>query len=88
MKNVFFAIAVLLFLFGCTQKKLDLNDVDRELKLDNKTLIYDMKMQDISKPLEIKVSKFSVFPFISETNFKSLLSPPKLCIMPLPNTGF
>jgi hypothetical protein len=78
MKNVFFAIAVLLFLFGCTQKKLDLNDVDRELKLDNKTLIYDMKMQDISKPLEIKVSKFSVFPFISETpksDFKGHYSP-------------
>ena len=67
MKKIFFGIVIVISLIGCSQKKLDISDVEKELEVKNKTLIYDIKMQDITQSLESSMSKFSKFPFISET---------------------
>ncbi len=78
MKKLFIGIMVVWLLLGCSQKKLNIDDVEKELKSENKTLIYDIKMKDISKELESSVSRFSIFPFSSQkikNNFKGHYSP-------------
>ncbi len=78
MKKMFIASVAVFLLLGCTQKNLDISDVEKELQAEDKTVIYDIKMQDISQTLEASISKFSKFPFISEavrSDFKGHYSP-------------
>lgn len=67
MKKIFFVIMVLIFFFGCTQKNLDLSDVDRELSMQDETIIYDMQIDDISQKDRRLDSLFLDFPFISQS---------------------
>ncbi len=63
MKYLVLGLFLVVFFNGCSQHQPD--DIDLQLAEKDNTYIYDIKLEDIIKPLDEKNSMFDQFPFIS-----------------------
>jgi len=77
MKQIMYGVLLTMFLIGCSQNRVEVSDIDHSLVAQEKSYIYDIKMQDIAQDLQVKQSPLEQFPFIhnKQTHMKGHFSP-------------
>ncbi len=79
MKQIIFGMFIALLLLGCSQNRVKVSDIDidKTLIAQDKSYIYDIKMQDIASDLKVHKSPLEQFPFIhnKQAHLKGHFSP-------------